>query len=731
MSLWVHSTTECPVRGPWLAARPTHPGIRAFTIPRAPSIPTVPLSVVLENSTVSKWRRNRIGAGRWRRTAKPWVAALAVIAVMGPVVAAAANVAGEGERQVSEARFEQAANQAAVAIQSELSTYVGKLRDEGAFLAANPDVMPEGFSSYVEGTRLFETMPFLTAVFYIEVVKDEDVAEFVERHRRIDPRFSYIDVGTTHRDEHLVVSQMHKSADSDYVPPVGFDASSIPAVGRFLAYTRATRQAVAASIQDDPQVRAMDPNLTDEEERDRALRLDFYLAVPVYRTHETPDDGEFLGMVVAPVGKFDEVFADATRSQPQDLGFSLDVDLSALGLEQRTELQRGARREGSAGAEADAVFVDERPVGTAGINWTLRIWSSPAGDTSPGTRRAAWALGMAIAAALAVIVFLRTRSARRRAERSRMQRAIIASVADALVVLDRGGVVVAGNPAWERLVASPGPDAGVGLIGRAYLDVVADHVVEGRNELEEALGAVLAGMDDSREIDVASGGPDGAVHWYGVRVTSVQGDLGGAVIVHRDVTARRRTQDDFEFRATHDPLTGLLNRDALEAVLDDALTDLDGAVAGLAVLFVDLDGFKAVNDGHGHALGDEVLRVVAHRLRGATRQSDHLARFGGDEFVVLLDLVGREGPSPEARTAQRILEVVEDPICIGDAVLAIGASVGIAVCRPGETRKQVLHRADHAMYIAKQAGGQRSVLGERVPRAHPSVVGSPPLAADR
>jgi diguanylate cyclase (GGDEF)-like protein len=248
-------------------------------------------------------------------------------------------------------------------------------------------------------------------------------------------------------------------------------------------------------------------------------------------------------------------------------------------------------------------------------------------------------------------------------------------------------------------------------VGGSYLASFVARLGEGRGELEEALQDVLTGRCASRDVDVA-GDAVARDRWLGARVTSVHGADGGAVVVHSDITDRRRTQDDFEYRATHDPLTGLLNRAALEAGLDDALADLAGGGPDVAVLFVDLDGFKAVNDSFGHGVGDDVLRAVAARLRRATRQTDRIARFGGDEFIVVLDLARPTDGSPVEHTAERILRAMDDPIRVGSHVLRIGASVGIAGCTAGETRKQVLHRADHAMYIAKQAGGGRFLIGD-------------------
>jgi diguanylate cyclase (GGDEF)-like protein len=176
------------------------------------------------------------------------------------------------------------------------------------------------------------------------------------------------------------------------------------------------------------------------------------------------------------------------------------------------------------------------------------------------------------------------------------------------------------------------------------------------------------------------------------------------VVVHTDITGRKRTQQRFEQEARTDRLTGLLNRSALERELDGVLTR--GAQRGdpaVALLFVDLDGFKGINDAYGHAVGDEVLRLLGGRLRTVVRPEDLVGRLGGDEFVVVLTSV----PHPDVAidTAERLVDVVSAPLAVGEHLLTLGASVGIARAAPGEGRPELLGRADAAMYRAKRAGG--------------------------
>jgi diguanylate cyclase (GGDEF)-like protein len=179
---------------------------------------------------------------------------------------------------------------------------------------------------------------------------------------------------------------------------------------------------------------------------------------------------------------------------------------------------------------------------------------------------------------------------------------------------------------------------------------------------------------------------------------------------------RHRAEDEFRYQALHDPLTGLPNRALFADRLELALAQAERRDSAVAVLFLDLDDFKVVNDSLGHSAGDELLRASAGRLVSLLRPGDTVARFGGDEFVMICGDLRDAGHAESI--AQRVLARLAEPLTVGGSEHVVGASIGIAVAtgasRPGE---DVLREADAAMYRAKELGRSRVELYDELMRA--------------
>lgn len=199
---------------------------------------------------------------------------------------------------------------------------------------------------------------------------------------------------------------------------------------------------------------------------------------------------------------------------------------------------------------------------------------------------------------------------------------------------------------------------------------------------------------------------DGQIRWMlarGLAVADASGEYRRLVGSQTDITDRKQAELRLQRAAYRDPLTGLDNRTQMKLGLEQALAASARRTTGIGVLFLDLDNFKSINDTLGHSAGDHVLCVIARRLTVELREYDRIARFGGDEFMILIDDL--EGVEQAERIARRVLDAIIRPIRLGDREATLSASIGITTCMNGETDPEyLLQSADVAMYQAKSNG---------------------------
>ena len=244
----------------------------------------------------------------------------------------------------------------------------------------------------------------------------------------------------------------------------------------------------------------------------------------------------------------------------------------------------------------------------------------------------------------------------------------------------------------------------VGIETSALLDQVDP---TSRERLATAMQAVERGTPAKADVKLLGTG-DRWVSWRGVPVTAQGPHLPAAFVSTLDITQLKHAEAALGRQATHDPLTGLPNRRLLLESLITALQALGrGHRTGtVALMFIDLDQFKIVNDVLGHDAGDELLKTASARLRNAVRNHDMVARFGGDEFVVLMEHVSDRGELHDV--AQRILDALHEPIVVAGSPAKVGASVGIATASgPDDDPDALIRNADAAMYRAKEHGRGR------------------------
>jgi diguanylate cyclase (GGDEF)-like protein/PAS domain S-box-containing protein len=279
-------------------------------------------------------------------------------------------------------------------------------------------------------------------------------------------------------------------------------------------------------------------------------------------------------------------------------------------------------------------------------------------------------------------------------------RRLLDAVPAAVLIVAPDGTIRFANSELERLTGYQRTD----LAGQPVEVLVPEDWRTAHRAARTSYGQAPSRRPMGTGLEITCRRADGSVFPADVSLSPLEvGDETFVVATVSDETERRRHADELFHRAVHDPLTGLANRALLLDRLDHALARADRRAGTLAVLYVDLDGFKAVNDAWGHAVGDEVLQTVAERLTGAIRPEDTVARFGGDEFVVLCEDLTE--PFDAIRVARRILEELCRPIGHRTGTCCLSASIGFALAEGPTTGTALIEAADHAMYRAKQRGG--------------------------
>ncbi|HEX4837617.1 MAG TPA: diguanylate cyclase, partial [Solirubrobacteraceae bacterium] len=269
------------------------------------------------------------------------------------------------------------------------------------------------------------------------------------------------------------------------------------------------------------------------------------------------------------------------------------------------------------------------------------------------------------------------------------------TTSDLLATIDPDGRFTLLNPAWEEVLGWTREE----LMSRPMRELVHP------DDVEQTSAMLLAGRDHAARIANFTNRyrhRDGSWRWL---LWSARSDGTTWYAAAKDVTDRMW----LERQALHDPLTKLPNRLLLMDRARQALTRLHRSHGLVAMLFVDLDRFKAINDNLGHALGDHLLASVAQRLAEMMRDSDTVARLGGDEFVILAEDLQTDAEA--LAVAERVLHALEEPFLVGSAEVSMLASVGVSVSHDPQTDPEsLLREADVAMYRAKRSGGYRLEL---------------------
>ncbi|MBT9494109.1 MAG: EAL domain-containing protein [Paucibacter sp.] len=292
------------------------------------------------------------------------------------------------------------------------------------------------------------------------------------------------------------------------------------------------------------------------------------------------------------------------------------------------------------------------------------------------------------------------------AEQHELLLVTLRSIGDAVITADAAGLVVWLNPSAERLTGWQADEARGRPLEQVFHIVNEQSRAPAENPVHACLKEGKTVAQAGHTLLISRHGEEFGVQDSVAPIRNEKGDIFGVVLVFHDVTEQRRLSGEMTYRATHDQLTGLINRSEFELRLRRVLDQAQGDRSQHALLYIDLDQFKLVNDACGHAVGDQLLQQVAGILGAAVRTRDTLARLGGDEFAALLEHCS---PAQAQRVAQQICDRMEDFRFLHDERrFRIGASIGLVpITGRWPSAAAILQAADTSCYAAKEQGRNR------------------------
>ncbi len=281
--------------------------------------------------------------------------------------------------------------------------------------------------------------------------------------------------------------------------------------------------------------------------------------------------------------------------------------------------------------------------------------------------------------------------------------AVLRGIGEGVIASDVHGIVRLVNPVAVDLIGRPAAD----IVGRPIADVftVVDAQTRARlpNPLLQAIGEQKSVTLPERALLLSGDGREIPIDDSAALIHDSRSRIAGAVLVFRDITERLRTEQQLRHLAYHDELTGLPNRALFQILTQRAVTEAQRSGGRVGVIFLDLDRFKMVNDSLGHSVGDRLLGAVAARLSAVLPPGAMLARFGGDEFTLLLEAL--PGPEEASGVSERILAALAAPFELIDQEFYVGASIGISLFpEDGSDAATLIRNADAALYRVKDRG---------------------------
>jgi len=627
-----------------------------------------------------------MGKMRERRSIRLWQVAAIAILILGTTSVTLGTFAWYvRNKDDNRAQLRASAQQVAETTKKTLDGYADQIASAVALFTQPGLVDRAEFHNYVKYLDLYNRYKGIYGLGFIAWVSQAALPAFVAGWRADgDPGFSVTPAGT--RPAYCLGSQFDEQNLKTTISIVGYDLCTVPQLASVLdlATTRGTDQAMLESAFGSSAV----------------FRGNFVLVAPVYSgapTTVAERRAQRIGWTSALVdGK--KLMVAALGPTGQHLSVDLFVGSTVSSKDLVVSSPSGVK----AGATPS---VTEHF--TAGATWTVRVRALPGapGPTNPlEVPAVVFVLALLLNVGLAGFVWDlgrgRLRATRSYMESERRFQSIASYTPVGIFEMAEDGTTQYFNP---RLNEIAGVDDDYWR-DHSWLDCV--HPDDRRSVVATALAASKSRDDTGVNFRLLR--PSGEVRNVRVLAAPVIGKEGSPpsfVATVQDVTDEVAATEALAYQAMHDSLTGLPNRALFLDRLDLELSNAARTGGGLAVMFLDLDRFKVVNDGLGHQAGDDLLKAVALRFLGVVRAGETVARLGGDEFTFIFHDV--DSPAKAAAVAQRLLRVLDEPIVVAGGEVVVAGSIGIVLPGPGAKAVAVLRDADAGMYRAKESGRAR------------------------
>jgi len=618
------------------------------------------------------------------------------------------SLAGNHDKEAAHQRFNMKTDQVASAIHARMLTYEGLLSGGVGLFEASEQVDRHEWQRFVHSLELEKRFPGILGIGFTQRISLADL-EAHQRDIRAGGLPDYHVMPAGKRDEYHAIVYLEPFAERNH-RVFGYDMFSDPIRKAAMIKARDTGMPVLSRK----------VTLLHDSARNRQAGALLYL--PVYHK----------GMPVATLAQRREALKGFVYS-PFRVNDLIHRSLGSQFPELDLEIYDGDEPNSESrlyGMSPDLVdgekarvpqFILTRPFPLNQHSWTLRVKSRPEFEAQTDTLHKGWILagGLVISLLLFGITWslvttrVRAKSLARTMthvlrESEERFRAVHDFAAIGIVQSTPEGHVIHTNPAFQHFLGYSASE----LAGCHWSQFT---VFEDQTESQRLRRDLIRGERDHYEIEKRYLRKDGQVTWGRVSVTGARredGSLEFVLALIEDISARKRQEAVIAHQAFHDALTGLPNRLLFTDRLDHAIKKAKRNKTSLALMFLDLDHFKEVNDTLGHAAGDACLQDVGERLRGCVRESDTVARIGGDEFTVLLPNIN--GVSGALQVAQEILQKLPITYEVAGGTLTITPSIGIVLYPDHASDAETLIKmADSAMYASKEAGRNRYTLHAR------------------